>query len=180
MKKRILLDEIAINRALTRIAHEILEKNKGTNDLVVIGIKTRGIYLANRLVKKIEEIEGNIVPLGELDITFYRDDLSEKAVDPLIKGSQVSCDINNKKVILVDDVLYTGRTVRAALDALIDIGRPLLIQLAVLIDRGHREFPIKADYIGKNIPTSKEEIISVRLNEIDKNEEVIIEQKTIL
>lgn len=180
MKQRILLDEIAINRALTRIAHEILEKNKGTNDLVVIGIKTRGIYLANRLVKKIEEIEGHKVPIGELDITFYRDDIIEKATDPQIKGSKVSCDINNKKVILVDDVLYTGRTVRAALDALIDIGRPKLIQLAVLIDRGHREFPIKADYIGKNIPTSSEELISVRLQEIDNKDEVLIEQKNIL
>ncbi len=180
MKQGILFDESAINRALTRIAHEILEKNKGTKDLVLIGIKTRGIYLAKRLCEKIHEIEGHKVPLGELDITLYRDDLSEKGNQALIKGSQISFEIKDKIVILVDDVLYTGRTVRAALDALIDLGRPKLIQLAVLIDRGHREFPIRADYIGKNIPTSRQEIIFVQLKELDDSEQVIIKQKNTL
>lgn len=177
MKQRVLFDELAINRALTRIAHEILEKNKGINDLVLIGIKTRGIYLAKRLCDIIDEIEGYKVPLGELDITLYRDDLSERGNQALIKGSEISFDINDKKVILVDDVLYTGRTVRAALDALIDYGRPKLIQLAVLIDRGHRELPIRADYIGKNVPTSEDEMILVQLVEVDNSEQVIIKPK---
>ncbi|MGD9677886.1 MAG: bifunctional pyr operon transcriptional regulator/uracil phosphoribosyltransferase PyrR [Vulcanibacillus sp.] len=177
MKQRVLIDKLAINRALTRIAHEILEKNKGTEDLVLIGIKTRGIYLAKRLFDIIVEIEGYKVPLGEIDITLYRDDLSERGNQALIKGSEISFDINDKKVILVDDVLYTGRTVRAALDALIDYGRPKLIQLAVLIDRGHRELPIRADYIGKNIPTSGDEMIFVQLMEIDNSEQVIIKSK---
>ncbi|MFV9509962.1 bifunctional pyr operon transcriptional regulator/uracil phosphoribosyltransferase PyrR [Tepidibacillus sp. LV47] len=180
VRERVLLDEAAIGRALTRIAHEILEKNKGIEDLVLIGIKTRGIYLARRLGEKIKMIEGQDVPIGELDITLYRDDLSEKSDQPLVQGSHIDFSIEGKKVILVDDVLYTGRTVRAALDALIDIGRPQLIQLAVLIDRGHRELPIRPDYVGKNIPTSRQEMISVQLKEVDQKEQVVIRQTTTL
>ncbi len=171
-----LIDEEAINRALTRITHEILEKNKGTEDLVLIGIKTRGSYLARRIYQNVLEIEGQRVPVGDLDITLYRDDLSEKGDEALIQGSAIDFDVTDKIVVLVDDVLYTGRTVRAALDAIIDIGRPRFIQLAVLIDRGHREFPIKADYIGKNIPTSQEENILVQLHEIDHLDQVVIER----
>jgi len=175
MKRQVqLLDEKAIGRALTRIAHEILEKNKGAKDVVLVGIKTRGVPLANRLVEKIKMIEGKDVPVGILDITLYRDDLTKEQADPVIHGSNIEADINNKIVILVDDVLYTGRTTRAALDALVDIGRPRMIQLAVLIDRGHRELPIRADYVGKNVPTSKEEIIKVHLQEIDGDNSVLI------
>lgn len=176
MKRQVqLLDEKAIGRALTRIAHEIIEKNKGAKNVVLVGIKTRGVPLANRLAEKIKIIEGIDVPVGILDITLYRDDLSKEQIDPVIHGSNVQTDINNKIVILVDDVLYTGRTTRAALDALVDIGRPMVIQLAVLVDRGHRELPIRADYVGKNVPTSKEEIIKVQLEEIDGKNSVIIE-----
>lgn len=175
MKKKVqLLDEKAINRAITRIAHEILEKNKGSKDIVLVGIKTRGVPLANRLARKIKEIEGAEIPVGIVDITLYRDDLTEEHVDPVIHGSNIDTDINNKTVILVDDVLYTGRTVRAALDALIDISRPTIIQLAVLVDRGHRELPIRADYVGKNVPTSKDENIKVQLKEVDKDDSVIL------
>ena len=174
-KKAIVLDEQAISRALTRIAHEIIEKNKGIENCVLVGIKTRGIYLANRLAERIEQIEGKPIGIGELDITIYRDDLSKKTmIEPLVKGSDIPVDITDKTVILVDDVLYTGRTVRAAMDALIDIGRPSQIQLAVLVDRGHRELPIRADYVGKNIPTSKCEKISVMLVEKDGNDQVSI------
>lgn len=180
MKEREILDDTAINRALTRISHEILEKNKGIDDLVFVGIKTRGIYLAKRLAEKIKGFEGHEIPVGELDITLYRDDLTEKSDQPTVNGSSIPFEITNKKVILVDDVLYTGRTVRAALDALIDMGRPHIIQLAVLIDRGHRELPIRPDYVGKNVPTSKDELISVQLTEIDNKEQVIIQQKTTL
>lgn len=175
--ERILLDDTAINRALTRIAHEILEKNKGIDDLALIGIKTRGIYLAKRLAEKVKTFEGHDVPIGELDITLYRDDLSEKGDQPKVQGTQIPFRINNKKILLVDDVIYTGRTVRAALDAIIDMGRPQLIQLAVLVDRGHRELPIRADYVGKNVPTSRTEIISVQLKEIDDSEQVTIKSK---
>ncbi|MCA1028398.1 MULTISPECIES: bifunctional pyr operon transcriptional regulator/uracil phosphoribosyltransferase PyrR [Cytobacillus] len=178
-QKAIVLDEQAIRRALTRIAHEMIEKNKGIEDCVLIGIKTRGIYIANRLAKRIEEIEGAKVSVGEIDITLYRDDLSKKTdnQEPLVKGSNIPIDINDKKVIVIDDVLYTGRTVRAALDALIDIGRPSAIQLGVLVDRGHRELPIRADYVGKNIPTSSSEKIVVELNEIDQTDQVSIFEK---
>lgn len=178
-KKTTVLDEQAIRRALTRIAHEIIERNKGIDDCILVGIKTRGIYLANRLAEKIEQIEGKQIPVGELDITLYRDDLTKKTIDeePLVKGSDIPTDIANKKVILVDDVLYTGRTVRAGLDALMDIGRPSLIQLAVLVDRGHRELPIRADFVGKNIPTSKSEQIVVELTEVDKIDQVSIHEK---
>ncbi|MFA9557384.1 bifunctional pyr operon transcriptional regulator/uracil phosphoribosyltransferase PyrR [Evansella sp. AB-rgal1] len=175
-----ILDEQAIRRALTRIAHEIIERNKGIEDCILVGIKTRGIYLANRLAERIEQIEGEKIEVGEVDITLYRDDLSMKTKDeePEIKGTDIEVDIANKTVILVDDVLYTGRTVRAALDALIDLGRPSQIQLAVLIDRGHRELPIRPDFVGKNVPTSKSEVVVAKLTEIDKEDEVIIKQKS--
>ncbi len=178
-QKAIVLDDQAIRRALTRIAHEIIEKNKGIENCILIGIRTRGIYLANRLAERIEQIEGAQIAVGELDITLYRDDLTKKTEnqEPLVKGSDIQHDINDQKVILVDDVLYTGRTVRAALDALIDIGRPSQIQLAVLVDRGHRELPIRADYVGKNIPTSSSEKIVVQLKEVDKNDQVSIFEK---
>ena len=172
--KLVIMDETAIRRALTRIAHEILEKNKGVDDCVMIGIRTRGIYLASRIAARIREIEGVPVPVGELDVTSYRDDRDRPAVK---SGAVTGPEIGDKKVILFDDVLYTGRTVRAAMDALIDLGRPRMIQLAVLVDRGHRELPIRPDYVGKNVPTSKTEQIEVRLAEIDPNDEVVILEK---
>ncbi|RAS84112.1 bifunctional pyr operon transcriptional regulator/uracil phosphoribosyltransferase [Priestia endophytica] len=174
------LDEQAIRRrALTRIAHEIIERNKGIQECVLVGIKTRGIYLANRLAERIEQIEGKPIPVGELDITLYRDDLSKatETNEPLVKGSDIPVEVSNKTVVVVDDVLYTGRTVRAAMDALVDIGRPSQIQLAVLADRGHRELPIRADYVGKNIPTSKSEKVTVKLKEVDELDEVTIMEK---
>lgn len=175
-QKAIVLDEQAIRRALTRIAHEIIEKNKGIEGCILVGIRTRGIYLARRLAERIQQIEGASISVGELDITLYRDDLSKVTEnnEPLVKGSEIPVDITNQKVILVDDVLYTGRTVRAALDALVDIGRPSSVQLAVLVDRGHRELPIRADYVGKNIPTSSSEKIVVELSEVDEHEHVSI------
>jgi pyrimidine operon attenuation protein/uracil phosphoribosyltransferase len=178
-QKALVLDEQAIGRALTRIAHQIIEKNKGIEACILVGIRTRGIYLAERLAAKIEDIEGKSVPVGELDITLYRDDLTMKTEnqEPLVKGSDIPAEITKKKVILVDDVLYTGRTVRAGLDALMDLGRPAAIQLAVLVDRGHRELPIRADYVGKNIPTSKDERIVVELAEVDKVDQVSIFEK---
>jgi pyrimidine operon attenuation protein / uracil phosphoribosyltransferase len=178
-QKAVVLDEQAIRRALTRVAHEIIEKNKGVERIVLIGIRTRGIFIAERLATRIKEIEGTEVPVGELDITLYRDDLTKKTNDqePLVKGSDIPHDITNKIVILVDDVLYTGRTVRAGLDALVDIGRPASVQLAVLVDRGHRELPIRADYVGKNIPTSSSEMIVVQLTEVDKHDAVSIHEK---
>jgi pyrimidine operon attenuation protein / uracil phosphoribosyltransferase len=175
--EKIILDQDAIRRALTRISHEIIERNKGVSNIVLVGIKTRGIYLAKRIAEKIQQIEGHTVPVGELDITLYRDDLVKKSVDPTIKGADIPVDIQNKKVILIDDVLYTGRTARAALDALMDHGRPGVIQLAVLIDRGHRELPIRPDYVGKNVPTSKEEVVAVQLQEIDDQDEVAINSR---
>ena len=171
-----LMDEKAIGRAITRISHEIIERNKGIEDVVLVGIKTRGVPIADRIGKKIQQIEGASVNTGEVDITLYRDDLKKIDVDPVINGSNVQFSIDDKIVILVDDVLYTGRTVRSALDAIIDIGRPKAIQLAVLVDRGHRELPIRADYVGKNVPTSKGEIISVKLSEIDGEDSVTINE----
>jgi pyrimidine operon attenuation protein / uracil phosphoribosyltransferase len=178
-QKAVVLDDQAIRRALTRIAHEIIEKNKGIENCVLVGIKTRGIHIAKRLAERITEIEEKEITVGELDITLYRDDLSKKTTneEPLVKGSDIPGDITNQKVILIDDVLYTGRTVRAAMDALMDIGRPAAIQLAVLVDRGHRELPIRADYVGKNIPTSSDEKIVVELNEVDEIEQVSIYEK---
>ena len=175
-EKAQLMDDKAMARAKTRVSHEIIEKNKGIEDVVLVGIKTRGVPIANRIAKKIESIEGQSINTGEVDITLYRDDLKEVNADPVINGSNIKFDINDKVVVLVDDVLYTGRTVRAALDAIMDIGRPKSIQLAVLVDRGHRELPIRADYVGKNVPTSKNEIISVMLEEVDEQDSVTIKQ----
>lgn len=174
--KTLLMDEVAVRRALTRIAHEVLEKNKGVENCTFIGIRTRGIYLANRIAAKVAEIEGKTVPVGDIDITNYRDDVCSKAAAEL-KTVHPPVDpglIVGRKIILFDDVLYTGRTVRAAMDALIDGGRPQLIQLAVLVDRGHRELPIRPDYVGKNVPTSRAEAIEVRLRETDGIDEVMI------
>ncbi|UNC92838.1 bifunctional pyr operon transcriptional regulator/uracil phosphoribosyltransferase PyrR [Candidatus Contubernalis alkaliaceticus] len=173
--RKIIMDESGMRRALTRISHEILEKNKGTEDLVLVGIQTRGVPLALRIGKKINEIEGVEIPIAVLDITCYRDDLDEtKMVEK--EKARLPFEVNEKKVVLVDDVLYAGRTARAAMDALMDLGRPKLIQLAVLIDRGHRELPIRADYVGKNVPTSRTELVSVNLVETDNVDQVLIEK----
>lgn len=171
--KAVILDEKAIQRATTRIANEILERNKGTNNLILVGIKTRGYPFAERLAKKIEEIEGERVPVYSLDITLYRDDLTEISQRPIV-NEDFDEDINGKIIVLVDDVIYTGRTVRAALDALVDKGRPSKVQLAVLVDRGHRELPIRPDYVGKNVPTSKNENIKVNFKETDNVDRVYI------
>ena len=172
--KATLLDEKAVNRTLIRISHEIIERNKGVEDIVLIGVKTRGYPLAKRIAEYIKSIEGREVPVGYVDITLYRDDLSILDETPRVKSLDLGVDVKDKKVIIVDDVLYTCRTIRAAIDAIIDVARPTVIQLAVLIDRGHKELPIRADYVGKNIPTSKNEIIAVSLNEIDVNDSVKI------
>ncbi|MDR7869879.1 MAG: bifunctional pyr operon transcriptional regulator/uracil phosphoribosyltransferase PyrR [Tissierellaceae bacterium] len=171
-----LLDDKAMSRSITRIANEIVEKNKGIKDVVLVGIKTRGVPFAHRLADKIKEIEGETVNIYELDITLYRDDLSELGDLPII-NEEFTYNISGKNVVLVDDVLYTGRTVRAALDALVKHGRPSKVQLAVLIDRGHRELPIRADYVGKNVPTAKSEIIDVNFVETDGFDEVIIKER---
>lgn len=173
-----LLDKESIHRAIIRIAHEILEKNKGLQDLCLIGIRTRGVFLAERINQSIKQIEGRELPMGILDITLYRDDLTLVSHQPVVHETLINFEIKSKKVILVDDVLFTGRTIRAALDALIDFGRPASIQLAVLIDRGHRELPIRADYVGKNIPTSLDQNVKVILKDSDdKEDQVIIENK---
>ena len=176
MQKAKIMDEKAITRAITRISHEIIERNKGIENVVLIGIKTRGIPVAQRIASKIESIEGQKIQTGQMDITLYRDDLSKKQIDPVVNGTKIDFDITDKTVVLVDDVLYTGRTVRSALNALMDVGRPRAIQLAVLVDRGHRELPIRADYVGKNVPTSKSEIISVKLKECEAEDSVSIEE----
>lgn len=165
--KATLLTENDVQRALKRIAHEIIEKNNGAENICFVGIKRRGVPIAQILADNIETFEGTKVPVGSLDITFYRDDLSKISMDPVLSESTIPFDIKNKKVILVDDVLYTGRTVRAALDALMAIGRPSMVQLAVLIDRGHRELPIRGDYVGKNVPTSSNERVYVKMVEFD-------------
>ena len=169
-----LLDDKAIKRSLIRISHEIIEKNKGVEDIVLVGIKRRGYPLAQRIAAEINNIEGVNVPVGSVDITFYRDDLTLTGDFPKVKNIDLGVNIQDKKVVLVDDVLYTCRTVRAAIDAIIDSGRPNGIQLAVLIDRGHKELPIRADYVGKNIPTSKDEKIAVSIKEIDNEDSVKI------
>ncbi|MFA6413071.1 MAG: bifunctional pyr operon transcriptional regulator/uracil phosphoribosyltransferase PyrR [Syntrophales bacterium] len=174
-KNRVVMDAEGIDRSLTRIAYEILEKNKGLDDLVLIGIRTGGIYLANRLQRKIAAIEGIEAPSGILDVTLYRDDLQKTNKKPRIGKTDIAFSLDDRKVVLVDDVLFTGRTIRAAMDALIDFGRPRLIQLAVLIDRGHRELPIRADFVGKNLPSSLWEDVSVKLTEKDGVDEVVIE-----
>ena len=171
---KVLFDHDTIMRSLKRIAHEILEKNDRLNDVVIIGIRTRGAYLAERLVRLIEGFEGVTVPLGELDITKYRDDITREMKEVIVNQSTVPMTLNGKTVILVDDVLYTGRTVRAALEAVLEYGRPKNIQLATLIDRGHRELPIRADYVGKNIPTSQTEAVQVYLTELDDKDAVVL------
>jgi pyrimidine operon attenuation protein/uracil phosphoribosyltransferase len=176
-EKSQVLDQEAISRSITRIAHEILEKNKGTKDLCVVGIRNRGVHLARRLAECIKSIDKADIPVGILDITLYRDDLGLAASQPVVHKTEIDFDIENKNIVLVDDVLYTGRTIRAALDALIDLGRPQSIQLAVLIDRGHRELPIRPDYVGKNIPTSHNQTIAVRLVEVDGADEVVVTGK---
>lgn len=174
IEKTLIMDQQAIRRAVIRVAHEIVEKNKGIANLVLVGIRTRGLPLARRLAEEIKKIEGSDVPVGVLDITLYRDDLSTLSYQPIVHGTQIPVDMSEKTVVLVDDVLYTGRTVRAALDAIMDLGRPQAIQLAVLVDRGHRELPIRADFVGKNVPTSHREIISVQLSDVDEEEKVVI------
>lgn len=165
--KALLMDAEQMNRALSRIAHEIIERNKGTDRVALVGIRRRGVPLAHRLAARLREFEGRDLPVGTLDITLYRDDLTELNEVPLVQSSEVNFKLPGAVVILVDDVLYTGRTVRAALGALLDIGRPSVIQLAVLVDRGHRELPIRADYVGKNVPTSRREVVEVHMTEVD-------------
>jgi pyrimidine operon attenuation protein / uracil phosphoribosyltransferase len=173
----VVMDADRIGRTLTRIAHEILERNRGIGELALVGIRTRGVPIARRLAQAIHDINGDDVPTGALDITLYRDDLMRHAVgpQPLVRKTEIPFSIDDKRILLVDDVLYTGRTIRAALDALIDFGRPKAIQLVVLVDRGHRELPIKADYVGKNLPTSSSQSVQVRLAEIDGRDEVEIQ-----
>lgn len=173
-EKAQILDGNGIRRALTRIAHEIIERNKGVENVVLVGIRRRGVPLAERLAQRIMEIEGTQVSVGVLDITLYRDDLTTLAHQPVVHQTKVDFSVTGKVVVLVDDVLFTGRTIRAALDAIIDLGRPQVIQLMVLVDRGHRELPIRADFVGKNVPTSKREVVSVRVKEIDNEDGVVI------
>uniref|UniRef100_A0A832I371 Bifunctional protein PyrR n=1 Tax=Eiseniibacteriota bacterium TaxID=2212470 RepID=A0A832I371_UNCEI len=175
-EKAEIVDADGVRRIVTRIAHEIVERNKGVEDLVLVGIRRRGVPLASRIAHKIGEFEGRAPSEGSLDITLYRDDLSTVSHQPVVGSTDIPVDINGKIVVLVDDVLYTGRTVRAAMDALIDFGRPRAIQLAVVIDRGHRELPIRADFVGKNVPTSKKEVIGVKLVEIDGVDSVVIKE----
>lgn len=172
--EKLIMDAGDISRAMVRIAHEILERNKGGKDLTLVGIRTGGVHLAHRLVKRIQSIEGVQVPIGELDITLYRDDLALRKDQPILRKTSVPFDMTNKVVVLVDDVLFTGRTIRAAMDSLMDLGRPEEIQLAVLVDRGHRQLPIKANYIGKNLPTSRDEQIQVLLEEGGEDDRVVI------
>lgn len=173
-EKAQILDGPGISRVLTRIAHEILERNKGTDGVVLVGLRSRGIELARRLSRNIKEIEGVEVPVGALDVTLYRDDLGKVGVQPVVRKTEIPFTVDQKKVVLVDDVLYTGRTIRAAMDSLMDLGRPRLIQLAVLVDRGHRELPVRADYVGKNVPTSQQEQVQVLLEEEDGVDRVVI------
>ena len=174
----VVMDADRIGRTLARIAHEIVERNKGVEALALVGVRSRGVPLARRLARSIKEITGDEVPTGSLDITLYRDDLMRHAVgpQPVVRRTEIPFSIDGRKILLVDDVLYTGRTTRAALDVLIDFGRPKAIQLIVLVDRGHRELPIKADYVGKNLPTSPRQSVQVRLQEIDDRDEVVLEQ----
>jgi pyrimidine operon attenuation protein/uracil phosphoribosyltransferase len=175
-EKAEIVEADGLRRIVTRIAHEIVERNRGVDDLVLVGIRRRGVPIAARLAQKIGEFEGKVPAQGSLDITLYRDDLSTVSQQPVVGATELPVDIGGKIVVLVDDVLYTGRTVRAAMDALIDFGRPRAIQLAVVIDRGHRELPIRADYVGKNVPTSKKEVIGVKLAEVDGVDSVVIKE----
>ncbi len=177
MKEKRILDKEALSRSLVRIAHEVLEKNKGTKELCIVGIRNRGAYLARRLAELIFGIDQEKVPVGILDITLYRDDLTLISAQPVVHKTEIDFEVTGKTIVLVDDVLYTGRTIRAAMDALMDFGRPKNIQLAVLVDRGHRELPIRADFVGKNIPTSLNETVEVRLAETDGKDEVVIVEK---
>lgn len=174
VKKNVIMDADAMRRAIVRISHEIIERNKGVEDVVLVGIRTRGVPIAERLAAAIKNIENVELPVGMLDITLYRDDLSTLTYNPIVHGTEIDLDLNGKTIVLVDDVLYTGRTIRAALDAVIDMGRPKAIQLAVMIDRGHRELPIRADFAGKNVPTSHKESVEVHLEELDGADEVVI------
>jgi pyrimidine operon attenuation protein/uracil phosphoribosyltransferase len=176
MSARRIMTADEVRRATVRISHEIVEKHAGTEGLVLVGIQRRGVPLAHRFAAAIAEHEGVAVPVGALDITFYRDDLSLIAQQPVVKGTDIPFDLNGRTVVLVDDVLYTGRTIRAAMDALVDFGRPRAIRLAVLVDRGHRELPIRADHVGKNVPTSREEVVHVQLAEIDGEDGVVIDR----
>ncbi|MDP9269811.1 MAG: bifunctional pyr operon transcriptional regulator/uracil phosphoribosyltransferase PyrR [Chloroflexota bacterium] len=178
MSERQILDADDLRRALVRIAHEIVERNGGTRDLVLVGVRSRGVPLAQRIARLIEEHEGTGVPVGSLDITFYRDDLTRIAHAPIVKRTDAMPEVGGKTVVLVDDVLFTGRTVRAALDAITDHGRPRAVRLAVIIDRGHRELPIRPDYVGKNLPTSRDENVQVRLSETDGDDQVVIARGT--
>jgi pyrimidine operon attenuation protein/uracil phosphoribosyltransferase len=173
-EKAQILDQTGIQRAVTRIAHEIAERNNGTEGLVLIGLRSRGVDLARRIAKELKLIAGTDIPVGTLDVTLYRDDLDKVGPQPVVRTTEIPFSINEKRVVLVDDVLYTGRTIRAAMDSLIDLGRPRLIQLAVLVDRGHRELPIRADYVGKNVPTSRQEQIQVLLTEEDGEDKIVI------
>lgn len=175
MPERVLLTAEDMRRAIVRLAHEIVEANRGTENLVMIGLRTRGVPLAKRLAAAIEQFEGEIVPVGALDIGLYRDDLSTRGASVQIAPSELPRDVSGKRTILVDDVLFTGRSVRAALDALVDLGRPERIEFAVLVDRGHRELPIRADYVGKNLPTARGDKVRVRLEETDGRDEVVIQ-----
>jgi pyrimidine operon attenuation protein/uracil phosphoribosyltransferase len=172
--KAVIIDDAGMDRTVTRLAHEILERNKGAGNIVIVGIRTRGEYIARRVARLIEKVEGVTLQIGSLDITLYRDDLLGKLEQPQLKGTDILFDLNGKDVILIDDVLFTGRTIRAALDELIDLGRPKTIQLAVLVDRGHRQLPIRADYVGKNIPTMATESIRVHVKEIDGEDAVLL------
>lgn len=172
-----LMDAAAMERAITRVAHEVLERNKGTERVCLVGIRTRGVPLAHRLAAKIRQIEGVAVPVGILDITLYRDDLSTISPQPVVHRSEIPFAVGGQRIVLVDDVIYTGRTARAALDALIDLGRPACIQLAVMVDRGHRELPIRPDFVGKNVPTSRREVISVRMRETDGEDAVVLMER---
>ena len=171
--KTVIMDSEGIRRALTRISHEIVERNKGVDNIVIVGIRTRGVPIAERIAANIEHIEGKKPPVGVLDITLYRDDLSSLSYQPIVHQTELPVDITDKTIVLVDDVLYTGRTIRAALDAIIDMGRPKNIQLAVLVDRGHRELPIRADYVGKNLPTSRSEKVVVSLTELGSTADAV-------
>jgi pyrimidine operon attenuation protein/uracil phosphoribosyltransferase len=174
----VVMDAERMGRTLTRMAHEIIERNRGVGEVALVGVRTRGVPLARRIAASLREITGQDVPVGALDITLYRDDLMRHAVgpQPIVRSTDIPFTIDTRHIILVDDVLYTGRTIRAALDALIDFGRPRTIQLVVMVDRGHRELPIKADYVGKNVPTSRRETVHVRLQDVDGIDEVVIEQ----
>lgn len=174
-----IVDEDGLSRIITRMAHEILEKNKGSQNLVLMGMKTRGEFLANRIYRRIKEIEKIELPLGVLDVTLYRDDFRTRLKQPEVSVSNITFDINDKDVLIIDDVLYTGRTVRSALNALMDFGRPHSIQLCVLVDRGHRELPIRADYIGKNIPTSNQEEVKVKMKEIDGEDAIYLMENSV-